>query len=123
MEHREVFGASASVSICFDGHLRALAYKLSSALNISGFRVEQSEYPPHNEIGAAEALGWELWLEATDAEGVFNLRLETEHAVEEAFQGRMHDLSPWLARFLAMMCDLDVMPTAASNTNYDGGKK
>ncbi len=110
MENLEVFGAYASVCIRFEGHLKALADKLSGALNITGFRVEPSEYSPHNEIGSAEALGWELWLEAGQTRGEFNLRLETEHAVEEVFHGRMHDLSPWLARFLAMMCDLSVMP-------------
>jgi hypothetical protein len=110
MDNPEVFGASASVCIRFEGHLKALADKLAEALNIRGFRVEPSEYPPYNEIGSAEALGWELWLEAGQTMGEFNLRLETEHAVEEVFHGRMHDISPWLARFLAMMCDLSVTP-------------
>jgi hypothetical protein len=108
-----VFGAFAAVRIHFDGSLQALADKLGVALNIGGFSVNPSEYPPHNEVGSAEALGWELRLEETltDA-GAFSLRLETEHAVEEVFHGRMHDLSPWLARFLATMCDLAVTPAA-----------
>jgi hypothetical protein len=41
------------------------------------------------------------------------LETRTTHAVEEVFYGRMHDLSPWLARFLSMMCDLNVTPTTA----------
>lgn len=111
MPEQRVFGASASVRIRFDGNLRSLADKLSTALNIGSFNVEPSEYPPHNEIGSTEALGCELWLEgAKDKEGTFNLRLETEHAVEEVFHERMYDLSPWLARLLTMMCDLDVAP-------------
>jgi hypothetical protein len=111
MADQEVFGAFASVRIRFDGNLRSLADKLSTALNIGSFNVEPSEYPPHNETGSTEALGYELWLEAAkDKAGAFDLRLETEHAVEEVFHGRMHDLSPWLARFLAMMCNLDVAP-------------
>ena len=109
MADREVFGAFAAVRIRFDGNLRCLTDRLSVALNISSFNVELNEYPPHNEIGSVEALGCEIWLEVDDTDsGVFNLRLETEDAVEEVFHGRMHDLSPWLARFLAMMCDLDV---------------
>jgi len=112
MNNLQVFGAVASVCIRFDGSLQALADKLSAALNIGSFRVEASEHPPHTDIGSAEALGWELWLEAGNTVGEFNLRGETEHAVEEVFHGRMHDLSPWLARFLAMMCDLTVTPSA-----------
>ena len=111
MQLREVvFGASASVIVSFDGSLNALADRLSVALNISSFQVESSEHPPYQEVGSAEALGWELWLEATDKDGQFSLVLQTTHAVDEIFHGRMHDLSPWLARFLAMMCDLKVKP-------------
>ena len=111
MSDSEIFGAFASVCIRFDGDLRSLADRLSTALNIGNFNVEPSEYPPHNESDSAEALGCELCLEvATATVGEFNLRLETEHAVEEIFHGRMHDISPWLARFLAMTCDLDVAP-------------
>jgi hypothetical protein len=116
MAEQEVFGAFASVRIRFDGNLRSLADQLSTALNIGNFNIEPSEYPPHNEIGSTEALGYELWLEAvSDQAGTFNLRLETEHAVEEVFHGRMYDLSPWLARLLAMMCDLDVVPSTSDS--------
>jgi hypothetical protein len=110
MKQESIFGAYASVCIRFDGTLKVLADKLAGALELSGFEVKTSEYPPHNEIGSAGALGCELWLEATHPEGQFNLELRTTHAVEEIFHGRMHDLSPWLARFLAMMCDLNVTP-------------
>jgi hypothetical protein len=107
----QIFGAFASVRICFDGSLKALAEKLSAAFNINGFDVGPSEHPPYSEVGSAEALGWELWLHAASVEaGAFDLRLETEHAVQESFHGRMHDLSPWLARFLSVMCALDVTP-------------
>ena len=112
---RNVFGAYASVCIHFDGTLKSLASKLSAALDIRGFDVNVDEYPPHNEIGSAGALGWELWLEATDAEGQFVLEARTTHAVEEIFHGRMHDLSPWFARFLAMMCDLEVTPVVVDS--------
>jgi hypothetical protein len=113
MSDQQVFGAYAFVQIRFNGSLLALAQKVSAAFNISGFNVEPSEYPPYNEIGSAEALGWELSLKAAEqSAGSFELRLETEHAVQESFHGQMHDLSPWLARFLGMMCDLDVTPVA-----------
>ncbi len=112
MSDQQVYGAYASVQIPFNGSLLALSQKVSAAFNISGFNVEPSEHPPYDEIGSAEALGWELWLKAANnLAGSFELRLETQHAVQESFHGQMHDLSPWLARFLGMMCDLDITPT------------
>jgi len=114
MLDQQIFGAFASVRIRSSGSLQALAEKLATTFNISGFNVEPSEYPPYNEIGSAEALGWELWLKESDQVGSFDLRLETEHAVQESYHGLMHDLSPWLARFLTMMCDLEVTPTRDS---------
>lgn len=112
MADKEIFGAFASVCIHFDGSLQSLADKLCVALNIPSLNVEPSEWPPYHEIGLAEALGWEIWLEATKAgTGTFDLRLETGHSVQEVFHDRMYDLSPWLARFLAMMCKLKVEPT------------
>ncbi|CAN5911125.1 hypothetical protein BH11VER1_BH11VER1_13600 [soil metagenome] len=117
MNDREIFGASATVVIRFDGSMQALANKLSTVLNIGTFQVEPSEHPPHMDIGSAEALGWELWLEAGNTSGEFNLRGETEHAVAEVFHGRMHDLSPWLARFLTMMCDLTVTPATPNSAH------
>src|SRR4051812_16743914 len=107
MVDSEVYGAFASVHIRFDGKLRDLAERVGRAFNIGGLNVERSEFEPYDEIGSAEALGWEVWLQARPGEsGLFDLRLATEHATDEAFHGRMHDLSPWLARFVAMMCDL-----------------
>lgn len=111
MTDPEIFGAFAFVRIRFDGSLQSLANKLCVALNISSFTMEPSEYPPHDMTGSTEALGWGIWLEAAKAcPGSFDLRMETEHAVEEVFHGRMHDISPWLARFLSMMCNLSVTP-------------
>ena len=111
MANPEIFGAFASVRIRFDGNLQSLADKLCVALNISSFNVEPSEWPPYDLTGSAEALGWQTWLEAAKTDpGSFDLRIETEHAVEEVFHGRMHDISPWLARYLAMMCNLSVTP-------------
>jgi hypothetical protein len=112
MNNIEVYGAVASVRILFDGNLRTLAERLRVALNLSSVNVEPSEYPPYSEVGSAEALGWELWLKSTQS-GCYVLFLETEHALAEVSEGRLHDLSAWLARYLAMMCDLNVVPAPA----------
>lgn len=100
------------IRIRFGGDLRQLAERLATGLNLGSFSIAPSEYPPHQEIGSAEVLGFEMWLQAeADGGDWFSFRLETEHAVQETFHGRMHDLSPWLARFVGMMCDLEAEPT------------
>ena len=111
MSDQELFGASASVRIRFDGTIQALAEKLRDVFNISSFDVEPSEYPPHHEIGSAEAFGCEMWLEAVEQEsGLFELCVQTSELSMEVFHGRMHDLSPWLARYLTLMCGVAVTP-------------
>jgi len=108
MTHAEIYGGFAEIRIKFDGTLRQLSEILSNALNMKSFEVEISETPPYQEIGSAEVLGWEIWLKSElESSGWFVFRLETEHAVQEAYEHRMYDLSPWLARFIAMLCDLE----------------
>jgi hypothetical protein len=117
MINREIFGAIATIHIVFQGTLRQLAEKLALALNISAFEVAPSEYSPHVDIGSVEVLGWEVWLkpEPGTAEGNFLLQIETEHAVDEIFHGRMHDLSPWFARFISVLCDVKATPAPAKS--------
>lgn len=110
MNEPAIFGARAEVLIRFDGDIRALAEKLSGVL-ITTIDVEPAEYPPYEDIGMGETLGWDLWLEKAGSEtGNFKLRLETESSVEEIWHGRMHDLSPWLARHLSIVGNLEVIP-------------
>ncbi|MGH9824633.1 MAG: hypothetical protein ACREDR_15455 [Blastocatellia bacterium] len=111
MSNSEVFGAFASIHIRYEGDIRDLAKRLAAVLNLGTLTVEPDEYPPHQDIGSAEALGWELWLQpASDARGCFILWLETEDALDEVFYGRLYDLSPWLARLIAALCDLETEP-------------
>ena len=111
-DNDEIYGAFACILIPFDGTTRQLATKLASALNLGAFEVQFDEYPPHDEIGSAEVLGWEVWLQSEpDDRGLcYRLRIETEHSVQEIFHGRMHDLSPWLARLVSTLCDIKARP-------------
>jgi hypothetical protein len=108
MQDANLYGATASIWIQFEGSLQELANKLASALNLKSIDVTPSEYPPYAAIGSAEAFGFELWLEKDLQKGddFYKLRIEAEHCVEEAFHGRMHDLSPWFARLIHMMSDV-----------------
>ena len=37
----------------------------------------------------------------------FMLNIETEHSLNESFNDKMYNLSPWLARFIAEICDIE----------------
>src|SRR5437764_736777 len=107
----KIFGAKASILIKYEGDLASLASKLASALILADFEVSPRETPPHDIMASAESLEWQLWLDSTDFINTFqySLRMETEDCLDELFKGQMHDLSPWFARFVSLVCDLDVL--------------
>jgi hypothetical protein len=108
----DVFGAYVCVWIRYEGTLEQLASNLATALNLKSLVVEPSDDPPHDKMGMAEAFGWEVWLQADSEHPPYNfrLRMETEDSITESFEGRMHDLSPWFARFLMTLCDIEALP-------------
>ena len=91
-----------------------LANELATALNLKSFDVEPTEYPPHENIGTTEAFGWEAWLKASFEHPPYNFHFEavTEGSIIEEFKGRMHNLSPWMARLLESTCDVEAVPKA-----------
>jgi len=107
----KIFGAKAAVHVRFSGELRSLASKLAAGLMLPEFSIQPREAPPHDEIGSVEALGWEVWLEKSDAVQSFQytLKMETTHSLEESFHDQMHDLSPWLARYVSSICKTETL--------------
>lgn len=120
----KVFGAKASIHIAYDGDLPSLAARLSTALTHLDFEIGPRETHPHDIMGSAELLGWELWLESTNPIKAFrySLKMETEHSLEESFNDDMHDLSPWLARYVSSLCDLEVL-ISGTNAVFSRGKQ
>lgn len=118
----DVFGAKAAIHIGYTGDLPSLATKLAMGLILPEFNIGEREDPPHDLMGSMEVLGCELWLERkeTDPRFPYSLTLETEHALEESFHGKMHDLSPWLARYVSAMCDLDVLVSGTRTVFVQG---
>lgn len=106
-----VFGVSATVWIFYPGALRELAATLATAFNIDGFLIESEEYEPFDEVGHAQALGFEAWLRESHEEGKgwFSLELSTDHSIDEIRNDRMHDVSKWLARYVGDTCKLQVI--------------
>ncbi|WP_157605044.1 hypothetical protein [Schlesneria paludicola] len=109
MNSTNVYGAFVRVWIRYDGTLEQLANTLASKLQLNSFDVEPSADSPHVKVGMTEAFGWEAWLEE-DAKYPpcnFILKMETEDTFAEIAQGKMHDLSPWFARFLSNSFDIE----------------
>ncbi len=112
-----VFGAIAEIGIKFQGPIGDLAKLLEKAFLIS-IAVESSEWPPHNLVGTAEAIGMTLWLEQrTLGDGYdYFLRLDSEEMSQEILRGRTHDLSPWLAQYVRTTCDIQTRPMSLPKT-------
>jgi hypothetical protein len=108
LEELSVHGGRACIAIRYDGTLEQLASILEGALNLKVISIESSEDPPHRSFASAEAMGWEMWLEENSIGPSFNfhLRIETMHSLKESVEGRMFDLSPWLARLITCLCDV-----------------
>ncbi|MEI2454253.1 MULTISPECIES: hypothetical protein [Lysobacter] len=108
MLENEVFGVRAAVRIYYPGDMHDLAALLADAFEIDGFSIEPEEYEPFEEVGFAEAFGFEAWLSRWPEEdgAWFGLELCTDDSIEEVLHGRMHDISGWLARFVANTCNL-----------------
>jgi hypothetical protein len=117
MSDTHVHGAFASVTIRYEGSLRSLADRLSKILILHNLTVQPDEYPPYDDIASAETLAWELWLNPSSIEtGVYDLLLETTDCILETHHNRLHDLSPWLARFLSKMLKVEVRPAPRLTT-------
>ncbi len=105
----EIFGAKAFVYLKYDGKLRELADIISTGLMLPAFWFDTDQDPPHEETAMCECLGCELWLKQSDAiQGyTFSIQLETSHCLNESFSNQMHDLSPWLARYISEICEIE----------------
>lgn len=111
----KLFGARACILIQFDGTIDELAARLAEALNLKSFEVDVDEYPPHNRIGMAEALGWEAWLEEESVGSSRRFRLSMSTEVSGKLFDEMHNLSPWFACLIATMCDVATQPVPSSD--------
>ena len=98
-----IWGAKAKVSIDFSGDLSDLTEKLSKILVISEFRIDTDQDFPHDYFAMAEVLGFELWVKQSSEQNGFNflLEIETSNCLEEWVNNRMHDISPWLAKYIS----------------------
>lgn len=112
MEDDQVYGAFASIRIRYDGDLTQLAEIIADKLEVKSVEVSVDEWPPHEDVGTASTLGWDLWLtQDFEAENKsFILEICTTDSAVEIMHHKMHDLSPWFARYVSMVCKLNAVP-------------
>lgn len=106
----KLFGARACILIQYSGTIDELAARLAEALDLKSFDVDVDEYPPHNRIGMAEAMGWEAWLEEESVGSSRSFRLSMSTEGSGKLFDEMHDLSPWLACLISTICHTTTQP-------------
>jgi hypothetical protein len=111
MDTSEIFGARAIVYLNYQGELTELANILVKGLMLPGFDIQPSEDPPYEVYGSCEVLGFEVWLQKSNKiEGYpYSIEIETEHSLDEIFYGKLYDLSPWLARYISDICEIETI--------------
>ena len=108
-QNKRIFGAKALVHLKFDGNLKKLSKKISDDLNLPKFFMKSDPDPPHDISAYCGCLGFDIVLSEVDGGGdhSFVLTIRTEHSLQEEWHDQMHDLSPWFARFLTVICDIE----------------
>lgn len=105
----QVYGVKAKVYIKYFGEMDSLSKIIAEGMILPNFYFETNDEPPHELSGHCETLGFSLWLikstEFMDFNYVFEL--ETNESLQESFHDHMHDISPWLSRYLSKICKIE----------------
>ncbi len=101
------YGTTFRVFIRFTKSLKELAEIIRQGLQIGEMRFENLEEEPYNDVTYFETLGFEaeiLELESTNnlPDFHFVFQASTMDSFKEISEKRMHDLSLWMARFIAL---------------------
>lgn len=120
----KVYGAQSKVFIQYPGTLVEIGSKLEKGMNIPKLRYENLEDEPYDLAGYAEVLGFEIALtELRDCgkwpDYQYLLEVSTTDSVQEVFNDRMFDVSLWMARYIALICDVTTM---AEHSDKDSGQ-
>ena len=108
-----MYGAFAKLLIKSDLNIEKLGHKLKEKLGLSNLRIENNEYEPYNLVVYAEVLGFEITLTEFNAEKEwvdysYILEVITSDSFEEIANGHMHDISLWMAHYIAITCGVTV---------------
>ncbi|MEK3713739.1 hypothetical protein [Paenibacillus sp. FSL R7-0333] len=110
----KVFGAQSKVFIQYEGSLEELGLNLKEGLNILDFRYDNIEEEPYDWVGYAEVLGFEMVLKTIEncekwPGYQYILEVFTTDSFQEIFNDRMYDISQWMARHIALVCEVATM--------------
>lgn len=120
----KTYGAYTKVFIQYEGSLQDLGTKLEKELNIPKLRYEHMENETYDLVGYAEVLGFEVELRSLQEDEKWSdyhyfLGAVTTDSFQEVVNGRMFDLSLWMARYIALCCELT---TLAENLDTQTGQ-
>lgn len=110
----KVYGAYLKVFIQYEGTLQELGFKIEKGLDIPVLRYENMEDEPYDLIGYVEIFGFEIELKELKnnekwQDYYYLLEATTTDSFQEIFNGRMFDISLWMARYIALMCEVTTM--------------
>ena len=119
MELRESYGAYAKLFIKFEKNIKKLVEKLEDGLELKELRIENQEYEPYNPIAYSEVLGFEMEVielkENEEWPGYnYSMSVMTSDSLKEMVSKRMCDLSLWMARYVAIVCDVTTLVSEPS---------
>ena len=105
----KVYGAYAKVYIKYEGNLHEIGSHLEKCLEMQAFRFENREDEPYDLLGYAEMLGFEVQLQFLKANNKwpryeYLFEAITTDSFDEIHRKQMHDISHWMARYIALMC-------------------
>ena len=105
----DVYGAKGVVYLKYQGNMEDLAKKIAKGMQLPEFYFKSDQVPPHEISGLNESMGFEIWLKSSSLseEFPFLLKIETGHSDDGIMDNRMHDLSPWLARYVREICEIE----------------
>lgn len=98
----QIYGVKAKAYINYSETIHHLSEIIAKRMILPEFYFKTDMDPPHELVGHCEAMGFSLWLYAATTFTGFNyvLELETNSSFSEIVNGHMHDISPWLVRYL-----------------------
>lgn len=103
------YGVKALVYLKFLDNIEELSSMVSKGLELPNIIISNNEEHPYDLYGRCECLGFEIWLNKTSYVEDFSFKIEiaTQDCIEEVFYNKMHDVSPWLSRYISRMCSID----------------
>lgn len=111
---KSIYGACATVYINYDKKIEDLAIMLQEKMELPEFRIENDEYEQYGLIAYVETFGLEIELKKIDNKTKnfkydYKLQAVTTDSFQEIAKNCMHDLSLWLARYTATVCNMKTM--------------